>query len=128
MNLVNEESTKEFDRLVSCLRQWVIAYVPEAVSIGAQVAIAGSTTLSFWFTMQYISTLGHQTFVLSAMAYIALITAYYGLGPLSEMIRDKMSWLMDRMLGVDRVVDVDQEAGNGEPSANDGSKDVSQSR
>lgn len=87
------------EQAVANLKQQIVNHTSGSISLLAAAIIAISATLSFWFALQLASA-GHQSAVLTVMAYISLIAAYYGIAPLSDIVQRKAHWGLSKLLGI----------------------------
>lgn len=79
-------------------RQWFIDYTSAILSLCVITWIICSATLSFWFTLQYAVTLTEHRTIVMFCSYVALISAYYGISPLSFLIMEKFKAALTHVL------------------------------
>lgn len=77
----------------------IVKLVSGVFSLISVIAIAISTTLSFWFIVQYAASIEHNRGLIIFMAYVGLISGYYGIAPLSTSVQEKTEWILYKIFG-----------------------------
>lgn len=77
----------------------IVKRASNILSLLSVVAIAISTTLSFWLVLQYSTSLEQNRGLVILLAYVGLIAGYYGIAPLSTSVQEKTEWILNKAFG-----------------------------
>lgn len=83
-------------------------YCVDLITLASVAAIAVSSTLAFWFSLQYLSS-GEHHGSLVAFAFIALAASFYGITLLGNAVHEKTQDFLSRVFRLEPVAHADSE-------------------
>lgn len=90
-------------------KQRLVNYWADLATLLTISAMAASSTLTFWFAVQYLSAGSNHAGILIPVAFIALLSSYYGILPLANAVHVKVLAGLSRLFRLQAMTDTNFE-------------------
>lgn len=93
----------------SSRKQRLVNYWADLAALMTISAMAASSTLTFWFAIQFLSAESNHSGILLPVAFMGLLSSYYGILPMANAIHGKVLKGLSRILRLQEMTDVDSD-------------------